>query len=57
MRSLSGVLKSQQVIRKMREASLAEAAEPEPEHVYAIGNDGVVAAYPVTRKTGKTIWY
>jgi hypothetical protein len=57
MRSLSRVLDETRVIRAMRAASLAEASEPEPEHLYSVGKDGVVVAHPVTRKTDKTIWY
>jgi hypothetical protein len=54
IRSLSGVLESQQVIRKMREASLAEAAA---DCVYASTSGGRVTAFPIARHTNTRVYF
>lgn len=54
MRSLSGVLEQQQVVRANRSASLAETAD---DYLFSIAHDGRVVEHRITKWTPKRVYY
>jgi hypothetical protein len=54
MRSLSGLLEQQQIVRAARAASLAET---DGDYLYSIAHDGRVVAHRITKWTPKRVYY
>ena len=54
MRSLSGVLEQQQVVRAARAASLAETAD---DYLFSIAHDGRVVEHRITKWSAKRVYY